>query len=216
MISVLVGPASTWQWVQVWLHSLPTLTCRVSMRSARRVSCPYSASVPSNERRTLAVFFSGLRRTVTLAMSTAASTRCAGDGLACDCLGRPVDDCEVPAVQAGLQYVQRLRADLQRDAPPIDMMVVVLRFHEGPGEEGEVAFPDTGRLGGQDRDEALIGRGKGGRRIRQEKEPLERRSLEQLSGAGHHRLGLAAMIGLPQFIHRPAERAQQRHEPDPV
>src|SRR2546422_2238399 len=68
MISVRVGPASTWQWVQVWLHSLPTLTCSVSIRSARRVSCPYSASVASNERRSLAVLFSGLRRTVTLAM----------------------------------------------------------------------------------------------------------------------------------------------------
>src|SRR5438034_10865951 len=149
MISVLVGPASTWQWVQVWLPSWPTLTWRVSMRSGRRVSCPYSASVPSNERRTLAVFFSGLRRTVTLAMSAAASTRCAGDGLACDCLGRPVDDCEVPAVQAGLQYVQRLRADLQPDAPPTDMLAVVLRFHPGPSAEGEAACPAARRLAGQ-------------------------------------------------------------------
>src|SRR5436309_14900134 len=112
MISVRVGPASTWQRVQVWLHSLPTLTCRVSMRSGRRVSCPYSASVASNERRTLAVFFSGLRRTVTSPMSAAASARCAGDSLARDRLGRAVDDGEVPAVQAGLQHVQCLRADL--------------------------------------------------------------------------------------------------------
>src|SRR3989449_2405018 len=117
----------------------------VPMRSARSVSCPCSASVAWNERRTLAVFFSGLRRTVTPAMSAAASARFAGDGLARDCLGRPVDDREVPAVRAGLQHVQRLRADFQRDAPTVDVMVVILHFREGPGEEGEVAFPDAGR-----------------------------------------------------------------------
>src|SRR6266540_757007 len=165
----------------------------VSMRSARRASCPYSASVASNERRTLAVFFSGLRRTVTLAMSAAASARFAGDGLARDYLGGPVDDREVPAVWAGLQHVQRLRADFQRDAPPVDVMVVILHFREGPGEEGKVAFPDAGRLGGQDRDEALIGRRKRDRLVRQKKKPLERRSLEQLGDAGRHRLGLAPM-----------------------
>src|SRR3989449_6502023 len=145
MISVRVGPASTWQCVQVWLHSLPTLTCSVSIRSARRVSCPYSASVASNERRSLAVFFSGLRRTVTLAMSAAAPVRCTGDGFARDRLARAVDDREVPAVRAGVQHIQRLRADFQRDAPTVDVMVVVLRFREGPGEEGEMALPDARR-----------------------------------------------------------------------
>src|SRR5881628_3390264 len=136
MISVRVGPASTWQWVQVWLHSLPTLTCSVSIRSARRVSCPYSASVASNERRSLAVLFSGLRRTVTLAMSAAAPVRCTGDGFARDRLARAVDDREVPAVRAGVQHIQRLRADFQRDAPTVDVMVVVLLF-TGPFTEAE-------------------------------------------------------------------------------
>src|SRR3989442_1755860 len=93
-------------------------------------------------------------------------------------------------------------------------MVVILHFREGPGEEGEVAFPDAGRLGGQDRDEALIGRREGDRLVRQEEEPLERRCLEQLGGAGRHRLGLSPMIGLPQFIHRLAEWAHQRHISD--
>src|SRR3989449_11728407 len=144
----------------------------VPMRSARNVSCPCSASVAWNERRTLAVFFSGLRRTVTTAMSAAASARFAGDGLARDCLGRPVDDREVPAVWAGLQHVQRLRADFQRDAPPEDVMVVILHFREGPCEEGEAGFPEAGRLGGQDRDEALIGRREGDRLVRQEEEPV--------------------------------------------
>src|SRR3989475_2734881 len=169
----------------------------VPMRSARSVSCPYSASVPSNERRTLVVFFSGLRRTVTPAMSAAASARFAGDGLARNCLGRPVDDREVPAVRAGPQYVQRLRADFQRDAPPVDVMVVILHFRKGPGEEREMAFPDAGRLGGQDRDEALIGRRKRDRLVRQEKEPFERGGLKQLGGAGRHRLRVAPNVGAP-------------------
>src|SRR5437870_324380 len=192
MISVRVGPASTWQWVQVWLHSLPTLTCSVSMQSDWSVSYLCSASIVSNEGSTLTACFSGLSKIFTPPMSAAASTRFAGDGLARDRFACAVDDREVPAVWIGLQHVQRLGTDLQRDTPLIDVMVVVLRFHEGAGEEGEVPFPDAGRLGGQDRDQALIGRGKGSRRIRQEKEPLERRSLEQLSGAGRHRLGLAA------------------------
>src|SRR5437879_1056248 len=132
----------------------------VSMRSARSISCPCSASIVSNEGSTLTACFAGLSKIFTPAMLAAASARCAGDGLARYCLGRPVDDCKVPAVQAGLQYVQRLRADFQRDAPLIDMMVVILHFREGPGEKGEVAFPDAGRLGGQNRDEALIGRRK--------------------------------------------------------
>src|SRR5947209_4050423 len=188
MISVRVGPASTWQCVQVWLHSLPTLTCNVSMRSARNASWLCTASVWSK----------GV--SVRCSMSTAASARCTGDSLACDCLGRAVDDREVPAVRAGPQHVQRLRADFQRDAPPIDVMVVILHFRKGPGEEREMAFPDAGRLGGQDRDEALIGRRKRDRLVRQEKEPFERWCLKQLGGAGRHRLGLAPMIGLPQFI----------------
>src|SRR6266571_3466138 len=125
----------------------------VSMRSARRASCPYSASVASNERRSLAVFFSGLRRTVTLAMSAAASARLAGDGLARDRLARPVDDRKLPAVWAGLQHVQRLRADFQRGAPPVDMVVVILHFREGPGENGKVAFPDAGCGRGQNGDQ---------------------------------------------------------------
>src|SRR3989441_4418312 len=85
------------------------------------------------------------------------------------------------------------------------MMVVILHFREGPGEEGEVAFPDAGRLGGQDRDEALIGRREGDRLVRQEEEPLERRCLEQLGGAGRHRLRLSPMIGLPPFVPPPTE-----------
>src|SRR2546425_9161586 len=139
MISVREGPASTWQCVQVWLHSLPTLTCNVSMRSARSASCPCAARVWSKETN------------VSCSMSAAASPRIAGDRLARDLLACAVDDREVPAVRAGLQHVQCLRADLQRDAPPVDVMVVILHFREGPGEEGEVAFPDAGRLGGQDR-----------------------------------------------------------------
>src|SRR5213592_4359018 len=154
----------------------------VPMRSARSVSCPCSASIVSNEGSTLTACFSGLSKIFTPAMSAAASARFAGDGLARDCLGRAVDDREVPAVRAGPQHVQRLRADFQRDAPPIDVMVVILHFRKGPGEEREMAFPDAGRLGGQDRDEAFIGRRKRDRLVRQEKEPFERWCLKQLGG----------------------------------
>src|SRR5438093_5467599 len=108
MISVRVGPASTWQWVQVWLQSLPTLTCNVSTRSDRSLSCPCAASVASNEPKVWAVFFSGLRRTVGMAMSAAASARVAGDSFAAHRLARAVDDREVLAVWAGLQHVQGL------------------------------------------------------------------------------------------------------------
>src|SRR3989442_13065283 len=92
-------------------------------------------------------------------------------------------------------------------------MVVILPFRKGPGEEREMAFPDSGRLGGQDRDEALIGRRKRDRLVRQEKEPFEGWCLKQLNGAGRHRLGLAPMIGLPPFIPRPAELAHHRPKP---
>src|SRR2546427_13125454 len=101
-------------------------------------------------------------------MSAAASAWFAGNRLARDCLGRAVDDREVPAVRAGVQHIQRLRADFQRDAPPVDVMVVVLRFREGPGEEGEMALPDARRLGRQDRDQALIRLRKWNRLIRRE------------------------------------------------
>ncbi len=33
--SVRSGPASTWQWRQVWLHFRPTFTCRISIAVGR-------------------------------------------------------------------------------------------------------------------------------------------------------------------------------------
>src|SRR5581483_7935323 len=49
MISLRVGPASTWQCRQVWLHSFPTLTCRVSIPLARSGHWLIPASLSSND-----------------------------------------------------------------------------------------------------------------------------------------------------------------------
>src|SRR5437016_3118307 len=106
--------------------------------------------------------------------SATASTGTAGDLRAGDLSRGTVDHGEVWTVSIRLQNLQGLRADLERDAPREEVMVIVLRLSKRACEDRIVPFPDTRNLLRKNRAQARIGCFQRDRRVGQEKQALER------------------------------------------
>src|SRR6266446_7477313 len=94
------------------------------------------------------------------------------------------------------------------------MMIIILNFNKWRCQDGVMSFPDAWCICGKDYHEALIGRCKRNRCVRQQKDPLEWRALEQLGGADGNRFWNSPSVALPHLIHHPAERSHQGCKPD--
>ena len=108
MISVRSGPASTWQWRQVWLQSLPTLIWKISMPVGR------SGQSPARRQR--------LVETPGRAGAVAASASCvAGDGERSSAAQRGWGACRgpshIPSFRRGCASGRRAPARRRRGSP---------------------------------------------------------------------------------------------------